>query len=547
MTDTSLEMRFDPQTVRHLGLKMYSQLPAALAEIISNSYDAYATKVGVVLKEESGSPVSIVVMDDGIGLSFSEINEKFLVIGRNRRVMDTEVKDPPFQRKPTGKKGLGKLALFGVAKTITIETRKDGLLNEFILDYDVLVSSHGTYNPIATKINEPTDKSSGTSVTLTNLKRKSSFDTENLIDNLSRIFIFDDNFQVCVVSPADDKTYITNERKYQTIDIQFRWKVEDFDLVKDGPEEYMSITGMLFTTKKPIPPASGLRGVTLYSRGKLVNLPEYFSESTSSHFYSYLTGWISIDFIDDMDEDVISTNRQSLVWDQPEISALRTFLKSLISKAAADWRKKRKKLKDKEIKEKIGIDTKKWIGTLPEDMQSATQHIVDTLGGEETFDKFGSVIESLYKIVPEYAELHWRYLNGSLKGDVADYYKNGMLGEAADQAVKIYFERMRDMTTYVEDGEALVGKSYKSKPFTGAQSPKIRLNDLITETQKNIQVGQAHLSRGVYSGFRNPVNHAPMKKMVPDVFSPMDCLNILSLVSYLMTKLDTATVDSTVT
>jgi len=42
MSESPLEMRFDPQTINHLGLRMYSTLPPALAEIISNSYDADA-------------------------------------------------------------------------------------------------------------------------------------------------------------------------------------------------------------------------------------------------------------------------------------------------------------------------------------------------------------------------------------------------------------------------------------------------------------------------------------------------------------------------
>ena len=47
MSSSELEMKFDPKTVKHLGLKMYSTLPAAVSEIISNSYDAYAKQVGV--------------------------------------------------------------------------------------------------------------------------------------------------------------------------------------------------------------------------------------------------------------------------------------------------------------------------------------------------------------------------------------------------------------------------------------------------------------------------------------------------------------------
>ena len=40
-----LEMSFDPQTIEHLGVKMYSQLPNAIAELIANSYDAESPEV----------------------------------------------------------------------------------------------------------------------------------------------------------------------------------------------------------------------------------------------------------------------------------------------------------------------------------------------------------------------------------------------------------------------------------------------------------------------------------------------------------------------
>ena len=80
MPNPELEMKFDPQTINHLGLRMYSTLPPALAELISNSYDADAGNVTVTLTEESGTPKEIRVEDDGIGLSLSDIQEKFLII-----------------------------------------------------------------------------------------------------------------------------------------------------------------------------------------------------------------------------------------------------------------------------------------------------------------------------------------------------------------------------------------------------------------------------------------------------------------------------------
>jgi hypothetical protein len=41
-------------------------------------------------------------------------------------------------------------------------------------------------------------------------------------------------------------------------------------------------------------------------------------------------------------------------------------------------------------------------------------------------------------------------------------------------------------------------------------------------------------------GFRNPLGHAPMSAVVPAMISEIDCLNVLSLVSYLAAKLEYA-------
>ncbi len=47
-----LTMTFDPRTIEHLGVKMYSTLPPAIAELIANAYDACATEVTVKLNDD---------------------------------------------------------------------------------------------------------------------------------------------------------------------------------------------------------------------------------------------------------------------------------------------------------------------------------------------------------------------------------------------------------------------------------------------------------------------------------------------------------------
>lgn len=541
MSDSPFELRFDPLTIKHLGVRMYSTLPPALAEIISNSYDADANNVTVTLSEENGKPKEIKVADDGKGLSLEEINSKFLVIGRNRRNDEGDAPSKKYGRLPTGKKGLGKLALFGLAKTITILTRQNGKQNEFVLDWDDLTAAQGTYQPKATQINEVTKEADGTVITLTTLKRESRFDFSGLADSLSRIFIFDENFHLLLESPSGDKIAIGNKRKYETLDGEFEWSLLSTTLVPTTSEYFGEMAGQLITSVKPIAPSSGLRGIALFSRGKLVNAPEFFSNSASSHFYQYLTGWISVDFIDLLSEDVISTNRQSIDWEHPEMMKLRNFLSGIVSQVNADWRVKRKEKKDQDLKEKTGIDTEAWVNTLPVGIKEYTKQIIESLGGEDALEKFTPVIKALHAIIPEYPELHWRHLHENLRDRVKAYYKNGQFGDAASQGVQIYCEIIRELTGDMKDGNPLVDGVFGSKPFV--TPPTIQLNDLSTDSKKNIQEGQAQLSRGVVTGFRNPIAHGPIDTNVPAVFSELDCLNVLSLVSYLVTRLDGATVN----
>ena len=542
MKTPPLELRFDPQTIRHLGLRMYSTLPPALSEIIANSYDADATYAIVKLVEENDRPFEIRVEDDGIGMSYDDINNRFLVIGRNRRIDEGDKPSPKYKRLPIGKKGLGKLALFGLAKTITITTNQSGTMNKFILNWDELMQAEGTYRPRVVSIDKDTTEKNGTIVSMTELKRKTPFDVWSLVDSLSRTFIFNSDFYLKLIAPNGEVVDLDSKRKYDLIEAEFEWDLEKDELIPEDSVFKGKVSGKLITSIKPITPASGLRGITLFSRGKLVNAPEFFSASTSSHFFQYLTGWIRVDFIDELDEDVISTNRQSVDWEHPEMVKLRGFLSEIVSKINNEWRNKRKDKKEKEFKDKTGIDKDSWVETLPADVKENTLDIINTLNKEDAIEKYVPVIKALYNIVPEYPLLHWRHLHIDLKERVKAYYENQQFGEAASQGVLIFCEKIRLLTGRTEDGYALVNRVFSFEQ--GRTLPEIQLNDLSTHSKENIQVGQGHLSRGVITGFRNPILHDPIDTSVPAVFSELDCLNILSLISYLITRMDNAIINN---
>lgn len=120
-----LELKFDPNTIEHLGVKMYSTLPPALAEWISNAYDADASEVVVEFLEQNGTPKAITVYDDGIGMTAKDIQEKF------NRAESSKVRWRPtfsqVRQAADGQEGAKKTALFGLAKQIVVDTKKDGL------------------------------------------------------------------------------------------------------------------------------------------------------------------------------------------------------------------------------------------------------------------------------------------------------------------------------------------------------------------------------------------------------------------------------------
>ena len=132
-------MTFDPKTIQHLGIRMYSTLPPVISELIANSYDGDAENVKITLLDSEGKK-EIILEDDGTGMTFTELNNKFLRIGRNRRE-EEGIQKTQKGRKIIGKKGIGKLSFFGIAGEVEINTKKNGRQNSFIMNWEEIKNS----------------------------------------------------------------------------------------------------------------------------------------------------------------------------------------------------------------------------------------------------------------------------------------------------------------------------------------------------------------------------------------------------------------------
>lgn len=547
MSKGKLKMTFDPATIEHLGIQMYSTLPPVIAELIANAHDADAPVVEICLKDD-GPVKEIIVSDKGTGMSFDEINDKFLRIGRNRRLEEGS-QTTAGGRKIIGKKGLGKLSFFGIASEIEIITKKNGKENSFLMNWEKIKHTKDKdYHPdIIKKDGDCAPDDHGTQIILRGLHRESPFDPEALSIALSKIFIVDEKFQVKIRHNSENPILVQNEKKYEGLEKEVEWNIpKDISMASDYPRR-TEIKGHLIATAKPIPSRTNMRGVTLFSRKKLVNAPEYFSESTSSHFFSYLTGWLEVDFVDDLEEDVITTGRQSLRWGRPEMVDLRDYLRQLMNWLERDWREKRDAIRKKKITEATGVNTEEWFSKLPEELRGKVESIVQAIIKEsELPEEIGvKAVRSFHDIVPEYPKYHWRYLHPEVQRVSKTYYENKNYYTAFLEAAKRYVEAVRTKSCITQqEDRPVMEQAFKCDPPGPILSvtdnfKKSDGTDFKQRTLDDIKEAQKMFSVGIVCGGRNVIDHEEIEELrTSGLFREEDCLDALSLLSHLFWRLD---------
>jgi uncharacterized protein (TIGR02391 family) len=546
MTNDKLKMTFDPNVIDDLGAKLYSTLPPILAELIANGYDACATTIKIELKNGSKpSERQIIVSDNGHGMSYDEIQTQYLVVGRKKRDDATaeKTKCARCNREPIGKKGLGKLAFFGIAQTAQVRTIQDGKEVCFVMDLDAIHKSNGDYHP-EFSVKDATD-SDGTTITLSGIYRKTDFDLYAIKRSISNYFIFDKDFTVQIKNDTDtDFQVIDNEIRYEHSDRKpkYIWEFPETALRKELKQFSFSggIRGKIILFDKPV--RSSLRGVTLFSRRKLVNLPEFFPVQGSSYFFQYLTGWLEVDFIDDFTPDVISTNRSSLAWNDNHLAELKEFLEKIITFIHADWRKREQEGRKDSIKKKFNVDTNEWRESNKNNktIRDSIDKLLPIIGDPEDIPEteIMKMFEIVHQLAPEHADfVLWTGLHDKITSNdfIRIKFFEGSYLEAAREAAQIYNEEVQSISGRTEDGSKLMEIAF------GKEDNKlVALTNKSNDNEKNLEDGQKILSQGVMIGFKNPaVSHSSVTAgKALGLFTDRDCLDILSMISYLFSRLE---------
>jgi signal transduction histidine kinase len=133
----ALHWRFDVNTFRLIGRELITDRITAAFELVKNSYDANATKVYIEFHNVNQTNVKskIVIKDNGTGMSFNDIRDKWMVVGTasKRNVLRSPA---PFNRRYVGEKGIGRFAVDKLGSELKIKTKTKGVKEWLVVEID---------------------------------------------------------------------------------------------------------------------------------------------------------------------------------------------------------------------------------------------------------------------------------------------------------------------------------------------------------------------------------------------------------------------------
>lgn len=343
------KLTIDLATLKHLGIGLYSNIPAVLSEVVANAWDADAKLVDIDIDNESGV---ITVKDNGWGMTESEINTRYLKVGYQKR-RDKKAKIPK-GRLPMGRKGIGKLALFSIADRIevhSVKINKRGLVaerNGFIMRAKDIEESIKTGNVDYEPEVVPEEQviiTEGTLIILREFKIGVHVTESFLRKRIARRFSVigkKNNFIVRI----NKKPVVVEDRDYFDR-LDYLWCVGDGSelFVKEckgllrhevlsGEVDAASgfhVSGWVGTMAEHKSVEEGNNGIVILARGKVIHEDILKDLKEGRVFSKYLIGELRADFLDlDELEDIATSDRQSVKESDPRFESLKTFVKNKV-------------------------------------------------------------------------------------------------------------------------------------------------------------------------------------------------------------------------
>lgn len=404
--DVTYKMTLSMNVLNHLGINLYSNLPAVLSEAVANAWDADATRVEITIDPAAET---VTIVDNGLGMTPREINERYLRVGYERR----KDKDNPTGartakgRAVMGRKGIGKLSLFSIAKVIEVRSAAirpgDDAASELQqaalrLDLDDMTEQisadvDSTYLPEPLEIDD-TLTAPGTAIMLRKPRKDLRRTAAHLRRRLARRFsMTTTDFEIVVdgepITPADRD--LAKRSRYLWVFGPEEY-VKEMKRLVPGAERTIphpgitpgghQVTGWIgaAATSSDLKPTEAddesLNRIAVLVRGKLAQEDALEAAAQGGLFTRFLSGEINADYLDDDSQaDIATSSRQGIVEDDPRFEDFRAFLTARIGAIGTEWNKFREEDGARDAARVVPA-VQEWLDTLKGDKKAAAKSFI---------------------------------------------------------------------------------------------------------------------------------------------------------------------------
>lgn len=391
--DNKYRMSLSLNVLNHLGINLYSNIPAVLSEIVANSWDADAENVKITIGNDE-----ITILDDGCGMDVNDINEKFLFVGYQKR--KDSARSPKFERRYMGRKGIGKLSMFSIANEVEVYSRKktaEGYeTNALKMRVDDITkkitnsvedsNDSSSYYPDVLEYKEEDITETGTKIILKKLKKLTTVLTSEYIKKrvARRFGIIGKEYNFSIEVNGDEVTindrdyfhklsyiwyYGEDSKKYADNSNKATHKEKRENVIEVNGEKY-SISGWIGSVDTSGDLKDGednLNKIVILVRGKL-GQEDILAEYSEGGLYSkYLIGEINADFFDeDTLDDMATSNRQEYRKDDERFITLRRFIYEELKYIQGKWTELRNESGEDKARELLPV-IDSWMSNLKGD------------------------------------------------------------------------------------------------------------------------------------------------------------------------------------
>lgn len=422
-----IELQVAYGAVKHFGRNLYTTNPPAIAELVANAWDAYATNCEIYNRDEE-----LLIIDNGIGMTDNEFSTRYAVSGFEKSTDDIRIPSAREERPYMGRKGIGKFSAFSLGEEYVIYTKSesDDSWKSVKFNYEILLVNEPVVPLPVEHVDDISEHlqdydisllsnlTSGTVIHITNLKRKFiKTTTENLKNILSRRFSvniserFDfsltiNNEEVDLKSHFYDEyvefIYFFNmelqeiKNRFPSADENFIKKIIDKDFLNDN-----NVSGWIGSVNKPknlrISDELNSVGVIVYINGKLADENILTSIQNARMSNSYIVGEVNADFLQDENEDPVLSSREGLNLEIENVSNLRNDLSEVRNELVNRWNDLRasRDNNEQEYLERI-LENEKY-KEIYDDFFNDSQRKKLNFYAQNLFDKDENVSEHEYK------------------------------------------------------------------------------------------------------------------------------------------------------